>query len=222
LTISVIICTRNRIESLLECLESMRYQTTSPDELIIVDSSDIPLITQKSFTTFFTSTYFTNTVLIYQHTKPSLTHQRNVGIDQAHGDVIYFFDDDVILSHDYIKEMQRIFAGHPHYGGGMGTITNIAEYKPTLRYALRTFFLIQRSHATGMFTCSGMPTHTYGTDSFKNVQVLGGCCCAYRAQILAKCRFDEYLERYAYMEDCDLSKRASRHCKLFFNPYARL
>lgn len=222
LKISVIICTRNRLDCIPECLHSIAQQTSLPDELIIIDSSDIPMIAQERFTSLFTYAIFPHTQLLYRHTKPGLTYQRNVGIDVAHGDIVYFFDDDVIIDKNYIKEMQRIFAGQPKFAGGSGTITNIAPYKRTFKHLMRVFFLIQRNYASGYFTTSGMPTHTFGSEYFQEVQVLGGCCCAYRSSVFKKNRFDEYLVRYAFMEDCDFSKRVSQKNKLFYNPYAKL
>ena len=128
LTMSVIICTRNRLDCICECLASITAQTILPTELIIVDSSDIPLISQDDFLSIFNEQQFPHTKLIYRHTKAGLTLQRNVGIDLADTDIIYFFDDDVILDCNYIKEMQRIFAGHQKYVGGTGAITNVAPF----------------------------------------------------------------------------------------------
>jgi GT2 family glycosyltransferase len=219
---SVIICTRNRLDCLPVCLCSIARQTSLPDELIIIDSSDIPMMTQDRFKTIFTADMFPRTKLLYRHTKPGLTYQRNIGIDIARGDIVYFFDDDVIVDENYIKEMQRVFAGQPRFAGGSGTITNIAPYKFSFKYLMRIVFLIQRNYASGYFTKSGMPTHAYGSKFFQEVQVLGGCCCAYRASVFKSNRFDEYLVRYAFMEDCDFSKRVSKTNKLFYNPHAKL
>lgn len=222
LRISVIICTRNRPDCIPNCLMSLARQTALIDELIIIDSSDTPLIGLESFNSSFNKTLFSQTDLMYRHTKPGLTYQRNFGIGMAHGDVIYFFDDDVTLDATYIKEMQRVFAGHPQYKGGMGTITNVPPYTRNFNYIMRALFLIQRNYASGMFTSSGMPTHPYGLTLFKNIHVIGGCGFAYRAEIFNTHRFDENLVRYAYMEDCDFSKRVAREYKIFFNPYAKL
>lgn len=221
MSITVIICTRNRTDCISACLESIAQQTYLPDELIIVDSSDTPLITFDIFNMLFCPKTFPHTQLKYRHSLPGLTHQRNVGIDLAIGDVIYFFDDDVILDPHYIKQMQRIFAGHPHYAGGMGSITNLG-HTSKIQYFFRRLFLVHRNYSSGMFTLSGMPTHTYGTNIFKNVEALGGCCCAYRSHVFQQQKFDENLKRYAFMEDCDFSARVSRKYKLFYNPYAQL
>jgi GT2 family glycosyltransferase len=222
LTTSVIICTRNRLTDLLTCLASLRAQTAQPTELIIIDSSDTPLTNHASFTAAFHAAQFLHTQLIYDHTTPGLTYQRNCGIARASGDVLYFFDDDVALEPDYLAQMNSAFAQHPEYGGGMGSITNMDPYKRSLSRLLHIIFLLPRDYASGLFTWSGMPTHAYGTQQFKRVEVLGGCCMAYRSWALAAHRFDEQLTRYGYMEDADIARRISRTHPLFFNPLARL
>lgn len=223
LTSSVILCTRNRYDDLMRCLTSLKYQTTPPTEIIIIDSSTQPLTTHQPFILLFTAEHFPHSHLIYKHTERGLTFQRNQGVACARGDILYFFDDDVILSPTYIEKMNHSFFMHPTYGGGMGTVTDIpftAPFSP--KKLFKKLFLLQHNEASGCFTSSGMPTHPYNTLHWKQVEVLGGCCMAYRSWIFKKELFDEKLRYYGYMEDCDFSKRASMHCPLFFNPEAAL
>ncbi len=222
LTCSVIVATRNRLADLLMCLDSLQKQTFVPTELIIVDSSDNKLSEEQKFTKKYSAQLFPKTKLIYKHTGPGLTYQRNIGIKLASGEILYFFDDDTVLNNDYIEQMQSAFFANKKYVGGMGSINGVSQKKITFRRMLRTLFLLQRDQSSGMFTWSGMPTHTYGTKKFKNVEVLGGCCMAYRKSVVKKELFDENLSRYSYMEDCDFSCRASRQGELFFNPQACL
>ena len=218
----MIICTRNRPDDLFTCLDSIAQQRTVPTELIIVDSSDQPLNSDSTFIAKFNPAIFKTTHLIYKHTKPGLPLQRNVGASLASADIFYFFDDDTILESGYLEQMNAIFAQHLNYGGGMGAITNVGSKQMNLDRLIRKTFFLQRDHASGNFTLSGLPTHTYGTTMFKDVQVLGGCCMAYRSWVFKKHLFDEALERYAYMEDCDFSRRVSYDYPLFFNPEAKL
>jgi len=190
-----------------------------PDELIIVDSSDISLSRDPFFNQViqkFKPEY------TYVQSEPGLPLQRNKGITLATGDIIYFFDDDVILEPDYLKIMHDTFVQHPEYLGGMGTIINMQPKEPWYWRSLRRFFLLHRDYASGNFTFSGMPTHAYGTKEFKAVEIVGGCCMAFRKLALQKHTFDENLTSYAYMEDCDISWRVSRDGSLFYNPIARL
>lgn len=222
LTCGVIICTRNRPDDLVRALESIAHQTYSLYELIIIDSSDHSMCSNQTVVHWF-NWFSTHQVrFVYEHTRPGLPLQRNAGISHAHADVVYFFDDDVQLMPDYLSSMQLMFKQHPKYAGGMGNVINIGPI-PSWRYRLfRTLFLLQQDYASGMFTASGMPTHVFGSTTFATVEVLSGCCMAYRRQILQRYTFDEKLNGYAYMEDCDMSRRVSREYPLFFNPEAKL
>lgn len=222
LTSSVIICTRNRINDLCNTLDSLSKQSCQPDQLVIVDSSDEPVKSNQLFTMCWDQETFPQTDLIYCVTKPGLTYQRNRGIEQATGEIIYFFDDDVLLEPDYLAVMQDTFYNNPAYAGGMGSITNMPQKDVGFWRVLKHIFLLHRDYSHGFFTASGMPTHAYGLKTFKNVCVLGGCCMAFRASVLKKHGFDENLSGYAYMEDCDISCRVSRDAPLFYNPAAQL
>ena len=222
ITSSIIICTKNRLADLLTCLLTVAAQTAFLDELIIVDSSDIPINQDQSFNTLFSKKNFPHTKLCYLHTQPGLTYQRNRGIQKAQGDIIYFFDDDVELDQSYVQKMNQVFIQHPEYAGGMGTIKNVDAF-PSWKYRLfRTFFMLPRLYASGNITWSGMPTHPYGTTQFKSVEVLGGCGMAFRNAALQQHKFDEHLHGYCYMEDADIACRISYEAPLFFNPEAQL
>jgi GT2 family glycosyltransferase len=222
LTSSVIICTRNRRDDLIICLQSIAIQTVSPTQLIIVDSSDIPVTADASITLICQQIQRNNTQLIMLHTAPGLPFQRNRGIAQAQADIVYFFDDDVQLEPTYIGLMNAMFEQYPDFVGGMGRVKNIGV-PPTAKYRLfRTLFLLSRDYASGHFTWSGMPTHVFGAHHWQSVEVLSGCCMAYRKHVFTKHLFDERLGGYAYMEDCDFSARVSYDGPLFFNPDARL
>lgn len=219
---SVILCTRNRLDDLLICLDSIAHQTVAPKELIIVDSSDIPLETNTVFQSAFCPSIFQQTALRYFHTKPGLTYQRNYGIKRAHGSVIYFFDDDVIVQSDYVAMMQQVFDQYPHYAGGTGDICNI-EKSGSFKYRwFRKLFLLPHEQGSGNFTWSGLPTHPYGTVQFKSIEIAGGCCMAFRKDVLKQYLFDEQFHGYSYMEDADIGCRISRDYELFFNPQAQV
>jgi GT2 family glycosyltransferase len=224
LTSGIIVCTRNRLEEICNLLESIKIQADLPGQIIVVDSSNKKLIECLSFNKRFNKEYFGEGVdLVYKYSdKPGASLQRNIGIELAQTDIVYFFDDDVVLERDYLEEMNKVFLENHEFGGGMGSIANMYPKNNNLHRFIKGLFLLQRDYSTGMFTWSGMPTHTYGISVFKNVEVLGGCCCAYRLNVLRENKFDEWLGAYSYMEDCDLSIRVSKKYKLFFNPGARL
>jgi GT2 family glycosyltransferase len=206
----------------LVALQSICLQTVLPGEIVIVDSSDVSISDNLEFKKTFSKNNFPKVNLVYKHTSPGLTKQRNEAIDLASGEILYFFDDDVELEPNYIEEMQKIFEKNIKYSGGMGAVTNVDPMAKFLYRSFRKIFLLQRDYSTGFFTWSGMPTHVYGTNKFAEVKVLGGCCFAFKKSVLKKEKFDESLGYYAYMEDCDISKRISDNYRFFFNPRAKL
>ena len=173
MTTSAIICTRNRIDDLTAALSSLSAQTSQPTEIIIVDSSTTPLETNPKFNEIFSKNIFKNSKIIYTHTKPGLTIQRNVGIKRASSNIIYFFDDDVILQKNYIEEMNKIYISNQKFAGGMGSVTNLPPPSSMLYKLFRKFFLLQTDYSSGNFRLSGMPTHAYGTNKFKDSSTPG-------------------------------------------------
>jgi len=119
--ISAVICTKNRVQELMRCLKSLIAQSFPPDEVIIVDASDTEDAYLKIKEEFPKDSRFK-----YLHTKPALTYQRNVGVGNSSGDIIFFFDDDTVLDKDFIKEITKVFESDPEekIGGVMGNNVN--------------------------------------------------------------------------------------------------
>ncbi|PKM92336.1 MAG: hypothetical protein CVU81_00995 [Euryarchaeota archaeon HGW-Euryarchaeota-1] len=220
LKISLIIPTRNRIDCTIKCVESVLNQTIIPDEIIIVDASDTEILNLEIKNHFNPI----KTKIKYLHTKQGLTFQRNIGIKNSSGDIIFFFDDDVILENDFIKEILKIFENDPDkkIGGVMGNITNITRHKQSRidSYLHNIFFL--SNYGGGKFKPSGFATWVHGCDKIKNTEFLSGCDMAFRRKVLNEFKFDENLKNYCYMEDVDFSYRVSRKYQNIYTPYAKV
>lgn len=91
--VSIVIPTRNRLESLNRLLKSIAEQTASPAEILIVDSSD------DDQTSRMVVAHANQTVL---KSKPSVCAQRNLGIKKARAKYILLCDDDIELPEDYL------------------------------------------------------------------------------------------------------------------------
>ena len=105
--VSVIIPTRNRRESLCKTLAALAKQGTAIHEVIVVDSSDVPIAPAEVRAKFDFNACF---VL---HTRASVCAQRNEGIRRATGDFVLLLDDDISLDDDYIALCLVFFASHP-------------------------------------------------------------------------------------------------------------
>jgi len=217
---SIIICTKDRKEDLFKTIESIKAQTWKPDELIIIDASNKENFKEELLKTFDSLN------IKYLRTPPGLTKQRNLGVQVSSGDIVVFFDDDVILNRDYLSYIMAIFTDDREnkVGGVMGKIININTN--SLRFKLiqlysKIFFLT--SEGNGKLKLSGFPTHpfTLNFDKPSEVEVLSGCQMAYRREVFQYEMFDELFSTYSYLEDVDFSYRIfKRGYKLIYQPKA--
>lgn len=206
--ISVIICTRNRFDDFTKTLPSIATQTRLPDELIVVDSSD-----EKRLEGYLSSINLPFLVH-YFHAPPGLTLQRNHGIRECVGDLIFFFDDDVSLDKDYITAAERVFVAdtNKEIGAVGGKILKPISVTFRLQVELAVFGIIRYVFGVvgtrnGKFYPSGMPSHPHTNQISGYIECLVGCCMAFRREVFEKAKFDEALAYYGLMEDVDISKQ---------------
>ncbi len=206
--ISVIICTRNRFDDFIKTLPSLAAQTRPPDELIVVDSSE-----ERKIEAYLGSLRLPFSVR-YFHTQPGLTRQRNRGIRESTGDLIFFFDDDVDLDVNYLAEVEKVFANDTKHEigavGGKIVAQNARSIRHRLEYfvfrMLRFVFGVVGTHNGRFYPC-GMPSHPHPNQPSGFIECLSGCCMAFRREVFEKVKFDEELAQYGLMEDADISKQ---------------
>ena len=102
---SVVIPTMRREEILAGTLASLERCNPAPDEVIVVDSDDDGS-SQPVVTAFDQAV---PAAVRYVRTTPSLTRQRNIGIDDASGDVVVFMDDDVAIEPDLFARLDEVY-----------------------------------------------------------------------------------------------------------------
>ena len=120
LTISVVIPTRNRRESLERALRALACQTRPPDEVIVVDSSDDPedgLCDDAEL-----QSLAGGMSVAYVRTDPGVCGQRNIGIRAAHGSHVFLCDDDIEAAPEYLAAMARYLEQHPDRGAVTGIL----------------------------------------------------------------------------------------------------
>ena len=101
-SVSVVICTRNRPEALKKCLASLRSLSPQPKEILVVDNDPSSGVT-PAVTALFPE------VRCVSESKPGLSAARNTGIRNASGKIIAFTDDDVMVHPRWIGAIRRIF-----------------------------------------------------------------------------------------------------------------
>lgn len=86
--ISIVICTRNRSESLKKCLEKINMQLCMPAEILVIDNAPPDESTKTLVKQFSNVTY-------HKEPKPGLSIARNLGANLAKCSIIAYTDDDV-------------------------------------------------------------------------------------------------------------------------------
>ncbi|WP_299211990.1 glycosyltransferase family 2 protein [uncultured Aquimarina sp.] len=114
--ISVVIPTRNRLDSLNRVLDSLYNQTLKPNEIIIVDSSD------QAFTTKDLIRPPQSINLILEQSTPSVCEQRNIGIKLSSNPIILLSDDDLVFEEEYTFVLYEYLKKHPSKKAASGII----------------------------------------------------------------------------------------------------
>jgi len=222
---SVIIPTFNRPAGLINCIQSILAQSKKPDEVIIIDDSALPApALQKECTE--RGIYY----LYIKKEKPGLTESRNVGAKVAQGDIIFYFDDDVILSSEYIEEVLKVYEEDQEksFGGVEGVMSNITSLT-AFQHLRKIFHMIFLTVGLkeGKVLPSGFVTD-FGTKGvpLKKVQEVDffhGCAMSFRKEIFQEFSFDEKkYQGYGLGKDQDFSYRVSKKYKLIVTPRARV
>ena len=232
--VSVIIPTKNRMEDIKRCLESISAQTCLPDELVVVDSSDVEEL--KSWLDSFLRSRFSvllNLNFKYIHTKVGLTKARNMGLDNSTKDIVIYVDDDVILDKNCIKEIAHVFDNDLEKRVGIVFCYNyLLDNKDFIRdnkilyhinQILATLFFQGGFRDKGKFKASGNYTSIDKRgDKIIKVDTPTADIYALRREICNEFRWDEELPGGFYGDDIDLAYRVSRKYQSIYNPRAKM
>ena len=102
LSISVVVCTRNRPDQLLRFLASLEESTARPNEVIVVDNAPDTGRTRE----------FVEDrpgVVYVAEPKPGLSAARNTGVLESSGDIVAFADDDTVVHRDWLRRLRPAF-----------------------------------------------------------------------------------------------------------------
>ena len=106
--ISIIICTYNRAEILSKCLASLLDVAIPmyPVEILVIDnnSSDHTSDTTRQFISLSSEKYIARYIL---ESTVGLSYARNTGLDQAHGNWVFYLDDDAMITASFFTELKN-------------------------------------------------------------------------------------------------------------------
>jgi GT2 family glycosyltransferase len=212
---SVVIPTFGRRTLLEDTLGTLYACEPPPDEILIVDGH--PQKSAKEVAIRFAGGP-DPPELRYLTSEPGSTKQRNIGIDAAIGDIVVFFDDDVIVEPNMFAVLGGTY-GDPTIVGATGHIVEPASRRIGNKQSLVRRLLFSGG-AEGSFTRFGYPRYLQNLDQPKDVELMPGAFMSARRDDAAAVRFDERLGGYALAEDEDFSYRLSQRGRLLYIPEA--
>jgi glycosyltransferase involved in cell wall biosynthesis len=101
--LSVIICTRDRPESLERCLLSILNCSPQAQEIVVVDNCPTSNLTRQLVQQYSQVRYVLEPV-------PGLDFARNTGIRQSRGEIVAFIDDDVTVHSYWVARLAACFS----------------------------------------------------------------------------------------------------------------
>ncbi len=215
MTVSIVIGTRDRPESLKRCLESLVKQTRLPDEVILVDDGRLaPAPLLELLRQAGVSAHYIN-----KAHDPGLTKSRNLGIRQSTGEIVMFLDDDVELAPTYIGAVTQVYGSHPEAAGVGGRLVDpLLSWRK--QFMLRLFLL--DSAREGAVLPNGVGVLVRRISKVTEVEWLSGCNMSFRRWVFEHVMFDEKFAGNGWGDDRDFSYSVSRRFPLLCAPDAEL
>lgn len=164
-TVSVVICTLHREESLIHVLRLLRDQTVRPLEVLVIDQSTRPVPQVGAYLEKEGQDIRRLTLA-----PPSTTAARNLSIREVRGDIVLYLDDDVLFQPDLIRYHLDNYSD-PRIGAVSGKVMYDGAAENDEPWAAR-------------LTSSGAYRRNFTTTWRGEVPTLYGCNMSIRTRVL--------------------------------------
>ena len=109
--ISVVVCTRDRTDSLARCLDALLAMSYPSFEIIVVDNAPTTTMTADCVAQLRRASARAHDLLRHVHEPtPGLNWARNRGLRESRGEIVAYTDDDVRVDARWLHGLQRGFA----------------------------------------------------------------------------------------------------------------
>jgi GT2 family glycosyltransferase len=184
----VVLASAGRPELLSEALEDVLAQTVPVDVVVSVpDGASLPSTVPAA---------------VRVVTARGLAAQRNAGVEaiEDRDAIVFFFDDDAVVSPDYVDRALDVFASDPGIVGLTGRVLLDGA----------TGEAIDRERADAAIAADA----GFRTRRTHHWEQLYGCNFAYRRAAAPAELFDARLPLYSWLEDHDFARRLLRHGRI--------
>lgn len=224
-TVSAIVPTIGRPESLRRMLQSLADQSFKGIEVLIADGSST-----SETASLVAEPIWQNHGLRIEHifvSPPNAVRQRKAAIAKARGEFLLLLDDDVVLEPNCVEEMLQLMNSAPDIAGVFADLSNQAWPQPTRvwRFYLRHVLRMEEGAWQGKvigpllrFGYNPLPKGPMPMDWLATGNTM-----------IRRSAYDDaggfssfFLHRCTMNEDVDLGLKISRLGRIFFCPAARM
>jgi glycosyltransferase involved in cell wall biosynthesis len=160
--VSFIVCTRDRLDVLEACIDSIRaacrVHPAFAAELVVVDNGS-----RDGTASYLSSTAGISDIALttISELRPGLAAARNAGLAQARGRVLVFVDDDCRLDRNYLADLERHYASGEKWliRGGRVEIGDARDLPFTIKRCDRRERLTPAVHPGGFVLGCNMTMH---------------------------------------------------------------
>ena len=219
--LAVVVPTKNRPNELRNFLSSLWQQEFLPDQLIIVDQS-VPSKTLNQEVEIKAKELEIKLSYLHDEEINGLVQAKAAAIPYNECSIISFFDDDIVLKKDCLKEMYQAFISNPKLQAANGLILNAPRESIFRRVIFElTHFGIYSDNRRKLFY--ELIDKKKSERIPKKLNTLSGGLTFYRKEIFEKVPFDHKNRFHAY-EDKEHSIRLelSYPNSMYLIPKARL
>ena len=223
---AVLVPTMNRLDDMMEMVDSVLAQTIPMHVFAVVDAGDTPTLEARLREKLEPA----GIELLYRTSEPGTSLQRNIGLDLlgpqlTDDDLVFFFDDDVLLEPNFVEEVIRCMAlpMEPPVGCVLATFTQ--EPRPR-GWQQAWFQMFQMTHQvdgnTAKLGAAGAVQWLMEPSTEVAVPVASGGRTCYRWAAIRDERLDEFLPGYTLNEDVEYSFRVAKAWTIIHSPTVRL
>lgn len=135
----------DRLNDVLNCIDSLRKQTFSPYEIILILDPDLKLEFYASRVPSYVNVAISN--------ERGLSNARNAGVRRASGDIVAFIDDDAIADIDWLRNLVKNYE-YPSVFGVGGFVKPVWENERPMWFPEELDWIVGCSY-------KGLPEHRF-------------------------------------------------------------
>lgn len=214
---SIVIPTHKRPEILQRCLQALELQDFPREEfevVVINDGGDEK--TREIIENFLKNSRFPLRDFTQPHQGQGVA--RNLGVKEAHGDIVIFIGDDIFVTQDFLKEHHKRHSEHPYDNEAA---LGLVEWHPDLAITPLMDFMTKGGAVFGRFG-----GHQFAYDLLEgkdeaDYRFFYTANISLKRRLLLDNPFDPWFSGYGW-EDIELGYRLSKRANLriFYNPKA--